>query len=108
MAFILRQDKRKKGIYLQMYENYWDKQLKQPRNKCIESFGYVDDLVSNEISDPVAYYQNYVKQLNEKRNRDSDEKTRPKAFTKQVEFSVGHFLLCSLIDELGVKRILIS
>ena len=104
MAFILRQDKRKKGIYLQMYENYWDKQLKQPRNKCIESFGYVDDLVSNEIPDPVAYYQNYVKQLNEKRNRDSDEKTRPKAFTKQVEFSVGHFLLCSLIDELGVKK----
>ena len=49
MAFILRQDKRKKGIYLQMYENYWDRQLKQPRNKCIESFGYVDDLVSDEI-----------------------------------------------------------
>ena len=26
MAYYLRQDKKKKGIYLQMYETYWNKE----------------------------------------------------------------------------------
>lgn len=59
MAYYLRQDKKKKGTYLQMYESYWDKEKKQPRSRNIESFGYVSDLISNEIPDPVSYYQKY-------------------------------------------------
>lgn len=60
MAYYLRQDKKKKGTYLQMYESYWDKEKKQPRSRNIESFGYVSDLISDEIPDPVSYYQKYV------------------------------------------------
>lgn len=59
MAYYLRQDKKKKGTYLQMYESYWDKEKKQPRSRNIESFGYVSDLISDEISDPVSYYQKH-------------------------------------------------
>ena len=66
MAYYLRQDKKKKGTYLQMYESYWDKEKKQPRSRNIESFGYVSNLISNEIPDPVSYYQKYV----EKKNRE--------------------------------------
>ena len=66
MAYYLRQDKKKKGTYLQMYESYWDKEKKQPRSRNIESFGYVSDLISDEIPDPVSYYQKYV----EKKNRE--------------------------------------
>lgn len=65
MAYYLRQDKKKKGTYLQMYESYWDKEKKQPRSRNIESFGYVSDLISDGIPDPVSYYQKYV----EKKNR---------------------------------------
>ncbi len=57
MAYFLRQDKKKKGIYLQMYDTYWDKEKKQPRSKSIESFGYVDDLISAEMPDPIAHYK---------------------------------------------------
>lgn len=28
MAYYLRQDKKKKGLYLQMYESFWDKEKK--------------------------------------------------------------------------------
>jgi hypothetical protein len=54
MAYFLRKDKRKNGLYLQMYENYWDKNLKQARTRHICSFGYVEDLVSDDIPDPIA------------------------------------------------------
>ena len=61
MAYFLRQEKKKKGIYLQMYDSYWDKDRKQPRSKSVEAFGYVHELISDSIPDPIAYYKNYVK-----------------------------------------------
>ena len=47
MAYYLRKEKKKKGIYLQMYESHWDKEKKQPRSKSVMAFGYVQDLISD-------------------------------------------------------------
>ena len=65
MAYFLRKEKKKKGTYLQMYESFWDKDKKQPRTKNVKSFGYVEDLISCEIPDPVKFYSDYVKEQNE-------------------------------------------
>lgn len=104
MAYYLRQEKKNKGIYLQMYESYWDKEKKQPRSRHIEGFGYVDQLVSEAIPDPVAYYKAYVKKKNEERTALMAEETRPRAFTNSVEKNVGYFLVRSLLEELNVKE----
>ena len=60
MAYFLRQEKKKNRVYLQMYENYWDKEKKQARSRHIETFGYVDELISDDIPDPIAYFKAYV------------------------------------------------
>ena len=104
MAYFLRQDKKKKGIYLQMYDTYWDKEKKQPRSKSIESFGYVDDLASDEMPDPIAYYEKYVSDKNAERKVTLADETRPRAFNKLVEKNAGYFLLHTLLSELGVKE----
>lgn len=104
MAYFLRQEKKKKGVYLQMYETYWDRDKKQPRSKSIETFGYVNELVSEDIPDPVAYYKEYVKKREEERLAQYAEETRPRAFQKPMEINVGHFLVHSLLTELGVKE----
>ena len=88
MAYYLRQDKKKKGTYLQMYESYWGKEKKQPRSRNIESFGYVSDLISDEIPDPVSYYQKYVEKKNREHADSVADKTRPRAFTVQPEKSI--------------------
>ena len=67
MAYFLRKEKKKKGTYLQMYESFWDKDRKQPRTRNVKSFGYVEDLISNEIPNPIKFYNNYVKKQNENR-----------------------------------------
>ena len=103
MAYFLRQEKKRKGTYLQMYESYWDKDKKSPRSRYIRAFGYVDDLVSDEVPDPVAFYRDYVKKENEKRAASEAEETRPRAFAAQPEKNIGHFLVHSLLTELGVK-----
>lgn len=104
MAYYLRQDKKKKGLYLQMYESFWDKEKKQPRSRNMESFGYVSDLISDEIPDPVSYYKKYVAEKNRELAASVADETRPRAFTAQLEKNIGYFLISSLLSELNVKE----
>lgn len=103
MAYYLRQTKKKKGIYLQIYESRWDKELKQPRSRSIEAIGYVEELTSGEIPDPISYYKEYVNKMNEKRAVFVADESRARAFSSPMELYAGHFLLHSLLDELAVK-----
>lgn len=104
MAYYLRQDKKKKGTYLQMYESYWDKEKKQPRSRNVESFGYVEELISDEIPDPVSHYKEYVKMKNQELAASVADETRPRAFATQIEKNIGFFLVASLLSELNVKE----
>lgn len=104
MAYYLRQDKKKKGLYLQMYESFWDKEKKQPRSRNIESFGYVSELISDEIPDPVSYYQKYVVEKNREHAASVADETRPRVFATQLEKNIGYFLVDSLLSELNVKE----
>ena len=106
MAYYLRKEKKKKGIYLQMYESHWDKEKKQPRSKSVMAFGYVEDLISDEIPDPIAFYTDFVSKKNEQRTAAFAEETRPRAFAAPVEFSLGHFLLHTLLEELNAREVI--
>lgn len=103
MAYFLRQEKKKNRIYLQMYENYWDKEKKQARSRHIETFGYVDELISDDIPDPIAHFKAYAKKKEEERLALLAEETRPRAFAAPLEMNAGHFLVHSLLTELNVK-----
>lgn len=89
-----------------MYESHWDKEKKQPRSKSVMAFGYVDDLISDEIPDPVAYYSDFVAKKNEERAAAIAEDTRPRAFAAPVEYNLGHFLLHTLLEELDVRKVI--
>lgn len=106
MAYFLRQEKKKKGLYLQMYDSYWDKEMKQSRTKNVMAFGYVEDLISDEIPDPVAYYKEFVRRKNEERAAAFAQETRPRAFAAPVEYHLGQFLLHTLLEELNVKDVI--
>lgn len=106
MAYYLRKENKKKGTYLQMYESHWDKEKKQPRSKSVMAFGYVHELISNEIPDPVAYYTDFVAEKNKERAAAFTEETRPRAFVAPVEYNLGQFLLYTLLEELNVKEVI--
>lgn len=104
MAYFLRQEKKKNGVYLQMYETYWDKDRKQPRSRSIQAFGYVEDLVTPNMPDPIGFYKEYVEQENARRAEFLAEETRPRAFAEVQEMNIGYMLLASLLDRLDVKE----
>lgn len=87
-----------------MYETYWDKEKKKPRSKNMESFGYLSELISDEIPDPISFYTEYVKRKNNERAASVAADTRPRAFTTQLEKNIGFFLVSSLLSELNVKE----
>ena len=103
---ILRKENKKKGTYLQMYESHWDKEKKQPRSKSVMAFGYVHELVSDEIPDPVAYYTDFVAEKNKERAAAFTEETRPRAFVAPVEYNLGQFLLYTLLEELNIREVI--
>ena len=106
MAYYLRKGNKKNGTYLQMYESHWDKEKKQPRSKSVMAFGYVHELISDEIPDPIAYYTDFVAKKNKERAAAFAEDTRPRAFASPVEYNLGHFLLHTLLEELNVKEVI--
>ena len=89
-----------------MYESHWDKEKKQPRSKSVMAFGYVQDLISDEIPDPIAYYTDFVAKKNKERAAVFAEDTRPRAFSAPVEYNLGHFLIHTLLEELNVKEVI--
>lgn len=89
-----------------MYESHWDKERKQPRSKSVMAFGYVEDLISSGIPDPIAYYTDFVAKKNQARAAALSEETRPRAFAAPVEYSLGHFLLHTLLEELNVREVM--
>lgn len=52
--------------YLSIVHNYRDKETKTTRAKVIKSLGYLDDL-EKEFDDPIAYFTEEAKRLDEKR-----------------------------------------
>ena len=106
MGYFLRKDKKKKGVYLQMYETYWDRERKQARTRCVRSFGYADELKSESIPDPVSYYKELVAGEEKKRLSDLNDATRPRAFDEITEKNAGYFILKALIDELDVREVI--
>ena len=106
MAYYLRKENKKNGTYLQMYESHWDKEKKQPRSKSVMAFGYVHELISDEIPDPIAYYTDFVAKKNKERAAAFAEDTRPRAFASPVEYNLGHFLPHTLLEELNVKEVI--
>ena len=83
MAYFLKKSVTNKGIYLQIYESYRNKEKKQTSHKAFKSIGYVDDLMNDKIPDPISYYQDVVKKMNEKRKKEIEESK-----IKQIEVEI--------------------
>ena len=43
MSIIMREIKKPRGPYFQVYDNYWDAQLKRSRQRNIKTLGYLDN-----------------------------------------------------------------
>ena len=49
MAYFLKKSNAKKGVYLQIYETYRNKEKKETSHRAVKSIGYVSELISEKM-----------------------------------------------------------
>ena len=105
MAYFLKKSNLKRGIYLQIYESFYNHDKKETAHKSYKAIGYVQDLIDSGISDPIAYYSDVVDQMNIEAKRIKEE-NEVKQIGESPENYLGYFLLQSIYDSLHVSNYL--
>lgn len=100
MAYFLRQNKRAKGVYLQICETTYNRETRRSSNRSCRVLGYVEDL-RKEHDDPIAYYGNLVREMNAALR---EERALKVSSSERPSRNVGYFLLRAMVNELGVRR----
>jgi len=105
MAYFLKKSNLKKGVYLQIYESYYNPDKKETSHRSYKALGYVHELINSSIPDPIAYYSDIVAQMNDDVKRIKEE-NKNKQIGESPENYLGYFLLKSIYDHLRVSNYL--
>ena len=106
MAYFLKKTKNKKGTYLQIYESYYDPQRKGGAHRSYKPIGYVHELQEKGIDDPITFYNEEIRKLNQEyQNQKLEEKSR-QISEDSPEKLLGYFLVKNINDSLGCKKYL--
>ena len=103
MSYFLKQTKVHGRVYLQISETVYDKQTKKSSNRCYRKLGYLDDLASDEMPDPVAYFKEEARRLNAKRNKQLEEMKVRKIGDNPTR-NFGYFIVKSLYNTLELEK----
>lgn len=104
MAYFLKKSNLKKGIYLQIYESFYDPERKGGAHRSYKALGYVNDLIASGIDDPISYYNDEVAKLNQElKAKKENDKTR-QISDESPEKLLGYFPLKNINDALSCKK----
>ena len=104
MAYFLKKTNHKKGIYLQIYESFYDPERKGGAHRSYKALGYVHELQAKGIEDPIAFYQEEVMKLNQELKAAKDANKVRQISDKTPEKLIGYFPLKNINDGLSVKK----
>ena len=104
MAYFLKKTNNKKGTYLQIYESYYDPERKAGAHRSYKPIGYVHQLQTEGIDDPIAFYKDEVQKLNQELNKKKQDEKARKISEESPEKLLGYFPLKNLCDSLRCKN----
>jgi len=113
MFLKINTDKRTGGKYLNMVRGYYDKEKKCPRQKVIESFGFIDKL-KEQYEDPIAHFRAYVEERNREESLAAAEYTLTVKKNSEIlkntdrRKNLGYAIILSVYTELGLDRFLLN
>ena len=105
MAYFLKKSNIKKGIYLQIYESFYDPSRKQTAHRSVRAIGYVRELQEQGIADPIAYFKSEVDAMNAERKTERQRTVEVrKVGDASPTLNLGHFPLRALNARLGIEK----
>lgn len=103
MSYFLKKTNNKKGTYLQIYESYYDPARKCGAHRSYKPLGYVHELQEKGISDPITFYKEEIKKLNQELQLKKQSEKAQQISNDSPEKCLGYFPLKNLNDALGCK-----
>lgn len=103
MSYFLKQSKLNGKTYLQIYESIYDPSLKRGKNKCYQKIGYLENLISEKIPDPISFYKEEVAKLNTKEKKEKEE-AKIKLIEEDPVKNFGYFLVKVLYNTLNLEK----
>ena len=103
MAYFLKKTKNKKGLYLQIYESFWDPKRGHTAHRSVRAVGYEHELRESGIADPVAHFRAEVDSMNAERKAALDKAKVAEIGPEPAERHLGHFAIKAVDDALGVR-----
>ena len=104
MAYFLKKSTNKKGLYLQIYESFYDPTKKQTAHRSIKAIGYEHELRDQGFDDPIAFWQQQVKDMNAQRDIEKIKNRVRKISCDTPERMLGHFPLKAVHDALDTRH----
>lgn len=104
MAYFLKKTNNKKGIYLQIYESYYDPERKCGAHRSYKPIGYVHELQAKGIDDPISFYAEEIKRLNQELKRNKQKEKERLITEESPEKLLGYFPLKNINDSLCCKK----
>lgn len=104
MAYFLKKTKNKKGIYLQIYESFYDPERKGGAHRSYKPLGYLHELQQSGIDDPISFYNEEVQKLNQDLKRKKQHHKQRQISEESPEMLLGYFPLKNLNDALGCQK----
>lgn len=100
MAYFLKKSNTKKGLYLQIYESFYNAEKDQTSHRSFKALGYVSDLIANGIDDPVFFYKEEVDRMNQERNKDKVQMISSSSAIRHL----GYFPFKSIMNNLNISN----
>lgn len=100
MAYFLKKSNTKKGLYLQIYESFYNAEKDQTSHRSFKALGYVSDLIANGIDDPVSFYKEEVDRMNQERNKDKVQMISSSSAIRHL----GYFPFKSIMNNLNISN----
>ena len=104
MAYFLKKSNYKKGTYLQIYESFYDPERKGGAHRSYKALVYVHELQAQGIDDPISFYQEEVKKLNQAFQAAKADKKARQISDDSPEKLIGYFPMKNINDKLSVKK----
>lgn len=104
MAYFLKKTNNKKGIYLQIYESFYDPERKTGAHRSYRPIGYVHELQAKGIEDPLSFYKEEVQKLNQEFQKKKQAEKVRQISGESPEKLLGYFPLKNLCDSFGCKK----
>lgn len=100
MAYFLKKTTLKNRTYLAIYESFYNHEKKGASHRCYKSLASVETHIANGITDPIAFFQKEVDELNRIKKQDEARKIS----TVSPIIHLGYFPFKSILDKLKIKK----